>query len=89
MEKHPLFTAAAIAKDRLDQYLSERLKDEWDDSAWEFYNYLLEQAQNHQLDTSGYWPAAYRQDHETAINNNKQANPDNFISENNPKEKKS
>ena len=89
MEKRPLFTAAAIAKDRFEQYLSEKLKGEWDDSAWEFYNYLLEQAQKHPLDTSGYGPTAYQQDHATAMNNLKLAYPDNFISDNKSKEKKS
>ena len=89
MGKSSLFTASSIAKDRLEQYLSEKLKDAWDDSAWEFYNFLLEQAQNHPVNTSGYGPPLYQQDRATAINNLKLAYPDNFISENKTKEKKS
>ena len=88
MEKRPLCTAAAIAKDRLEQYLSEKLKDTWDECAWELYTYLLEQAKNHRLDTSGYAPPAYQKDHAEAMNNRRLSSPDNFISDKKSKEKK-
>jgi hypothetical protein len=88
LEKQHLFTAAAVAKDRLEQYLSEKLKDAWDECTWEFYAYLLEQAQKHPINTSGYGPILYQKDHATAVNNRKLAYPDNFISDKNSKEKK-
>jgi hypothetical protein len=73
MENHTLCTAAAIAKDRLDQYLTEKLKSYWDTSAWEFYTFLLEQAQNHAASTSGYGPAAFVADAKQAVENYQKA----------------
>jgi hypothetical protein len=64
-----LCTAAEIAKNRLEQYLAQKLKDEWDETAWEFYTYLLEQAQNHKLDHSGYACLEYTADHKQAMEN--------------------
>jgi hypothetical protein len=63
-------TAAEIARQRLEACLKEKLKDYWDDlCAWEFYTFLLEQAMNHNVDTSGYASSAYQADHKQAMEN--------------------
>jgi ParB family chromosome partitioning protein len=59
----PTRTAATIAKERLDQYISDKVEDEWDDLAlWEFYAWLLEQAKHHRVDRSGFISEAYKAD---------------------------
>jgi ParB family chromosome partitioning protein len=59
--------AATIAKERLDQYISDKVEDKWDDLAlWEFYTWLLEQAKTHQVDRSGFISDAYKDDKEQA-----------------------
>jgi hypothetical protein len=58
-----LVPAATIAKDRLDQYILEKVEDELDDLAlWEFYTWLLEQAKTHKVDRSGFISEAYKVD---------------------------
>ncbi|GHT63825.1 hypothetical protein FACS1894110_02340 [Spirochaetia bacterium] len=59
----PHRTAATIAKERLDQYILEKVEDEWDDLAqWEFYTWLLEQAKHHAVNRSGFVSEAYKAD---------------------------
>jgi ParB family chromosome partitioning protein len=63
----PLFsssrTAATIAKERLDQYILEKVEDKYDDLAlWEFYTWLFEQAKRHAVDRSGFTSEAYKTD---------------------------
>jgi hypothetical protein len=55
-------TAGTIAKERLEQYLTEKLRGEWDETAWEFYTWLTEQAKGHKPDHSGYIRPEYHQD---------------------------
>lgn len=64
-----LTTAADVARRRLNDYLDEKLKDEWDDSKWEFFTYLLEQAKRHPVNYSGYISFAQQQDREEAKQN--------------------
>ncbi|MDR0511729.1 MAG: hypothetical protein LBG93_01310 [Treponema sp.] len=52
MEPLPL-TAAAIAKQRFEKYLAEKLYGSFDLTVWEFYTFLLEQAKKHHIDTRG------------------------------------
>jgi len=59
--------AGDVAKKRFYDYLDETLsKEEWDDTRWEFYTFLLEQAKNHKLHTSGYGPFEYQKDKDEA-----------------------
>jgi hypothetical protein len=60
------YTAKDIARERLEAYLEEKLSGEWDEAAWEFYTFLLEQAKKHRADSSGYRPAAYQDDEREA-----------------------
>lgn len=61
----PHRNAATIAKERLDQYILEKVEDEWDDLAqWEFYTWLLEKAKTHKVDRSGVISEAYKADKE-------------------------
>jgi hypothetical protein len=70
MDKTIPMTAAEIAKQRLESCVKEKLKGYWDDtSAWEFYTFLLEQAQNHTVDNSGYASLAYQADQKQAKEN--------------------
>jgi hypothetical protein len=64
-----LFTAGAIARERLEKYLAEKLAGEFDLSCWEFYTFLLEQAKNHRVDRSGYGSLEFQSDKEFAIHN--------------------
>jgi hypothetical protein len=59
-------TAADIARTRLDTYLQEKLHDEFDFAAWEFYTYLLEKAKSRKVSQDGYLPEAYAKDHAEA-----------------------
>jgi hypothetical protein len=61
------FSAAAIAKKRLDDYLDKKLTDEHDEAEWEFYTWLLNQAKKHPVDTSGFCSIQYQDDHRKAI----------------------
>jgi ParB family chromosome partitioning protein len=64
----PSFSAATIAKERLDQYILEKVEDEWDDLAlWEFYTWLLEQAKHHGVDRSGFISEAYKADKDQSM----------------------
>ena len=70
-------TAAEIAHKRLDDYLTEKLSKYWggdDLCTWEFYTYLLKQAKKHIVDTSGYSPPSYLDDHTQALNNHQKEN---------------
>ena len=58
--------AGDVARNRLENYLDEKLKGEWDTTTWEFFTFLLEQAKNHKLDTSGYGSVEYQQDRSEA-----------------------
>ena len=73
MENTPLFySAAAIARNRLEQYVEERLAAEAkysDDEAWRFYTYLLEQAKKFSITHSGYRSFEYRDDCAEAVKN--------------------
>jgi hypothetical protein len=63
----PTRTAATIAKERLNQYISDKVEDKWDDLAfWEFYTWLLEQAKHHGVDRRGFISEAYKADKEQA-----------------------
>ena len=70
MESLPC-SAGAIARQRLEQYLNDILTDAWDESVWEFYTFLFEQAKKHQLDVTGYASLAYLSDKEQALKNYK------------------
>ncbi|GHV37292.1 hypothetical protein AGMMS49546_04610 [Spirochaetia bacterium] len=60
-------SAFTIAKERLDQYISDMVEDTWDDLAlWEFYTWLLEQAKRHAVDRSGFISEEYKSDKERA-----------------------
>ena len=62
--------AGSIARQRLENYLADKLKNEEDDlTTWEFYTYLLEQAKKHNLDRSGYESLEYQQDKKETTNN--------------------
>jgi ParB family chromosome partitioning protein len=64
----PSVSAATIAKERLDQYILEKVEDEWDDLAiWEFYTWLLEQAKHHTVNRSGFINEAYKADKEQSV----------------------
>ncbi|MDR2028297.1 MAG: hypothetical protein LBP93_02025 [Treponema sp.] len=53
---------STIAKERFEQYLAEKLQNEWDDTVWEFYTWLLDQAKRHKPDYSGYIYPEYHRD---------------------------
>jgi ParB family chromosome partitioning protein len=59
-------TAADIAKERFHNYLVETLYSdgvaEYDETVWEFYTWLLEQAKHHKPDYSGLRSIAYQAD---------------------------
>jgi ParB family chromosome partitioning protein len=58
-------SAAAIAKERLDQYILDKVEDTWDDLAlWEFYTWLLEQSKHHAVNRSGFVSEEYKSDKE-------------------------
>jgi len=44
--------AKDVARDRLEKYLEEKLKSASTNGAWEFYTFLLKQAQKHEIDCS-------------------------------------
>jgi hypothetical protein len=69
-EKLPL-TADAIARERLETYLSKKLNGEDDCTAWEFYTWLLEKAKQHKVDRSGYGSFEYQDDRARARENRK------------------
>ena len=65
--------AGAVARQRFEVYLKDKLKNENDDTAiWEFYTFLLAQAKKHVIDRSGYGSLEYQQDRRDAINNYRQ-----------------
>jgi hypothetical protein len=59
-------TASDVARQRLDDYLDEKLFGEFDDSKWEFFTYLLEQAKSHRVDYSGFISFKQQDDAEEA-----------------------
>jgi hypothetical protein len=61
-----IIDAGDAAKQRLYAYLDERLKGELDTTKWEFFSFLLKQAENHKLDISGYGSLEYQKDREKA-----------------------
>jgi hypothetical protein len=73
MEKH--LRAGSIAKERLEKYLASKLAGERDDTIWEFYTFLLGQAQKHQVDRFGYHSVEYQRDHEELCRKNKSQCP--------------
>jgi hypothetical protein len=64
-------TAAAVARDRLEKYIAEKLAtaNAYDDEAWAFYTFLLEQAKTYKITYSGFQPSAYKQDEAAAFVN--------------------
>jgi len=58
--------AGDVAKKRFYDYLDEILKKEWDDTRWEFFTFLLEQAKNHKLNHSGYCSIEQQKDRDEA-----------------------
>ena len=59
--------AGDIARQRLNNYIDEKFKGIWDDTTtWEFFTYLLEQAQRHEPDNSGYGAFEYQKDRDEA-----------------------
>jgi hypothetical protein len=79
---HKLHTAADLAKERLETYLTEKLRagrGHVDDrEAWEFWTYLLEKAKNHRIYTSGFTPSGYNSDHAEAVVNLRRDHPEYF-----------
>ena len=63
-------TAETIARERLEHYLVAKLTDALPESAWEFYTFLLTQAKNHEVDYSGFSPAACQEDEAEARRRN-------------------
>ncbi|MDR3058590.1 MAG: hypothetical protein LBU84_10695 [Prevotella sp.] len=62
-----LLSGTTIAKERLDQFILDKVEDKWDDLAlWEFYSWLLEQAKTHNVDRRGFISEAYKADKERA-----------------------
>ncbi|WP_010256886.1 ParB/RepB/Spo0J family partition protein [Treponema primitia] len=63
----PSRTAATVAKERLHQYILDKVEDKWDDLAlWEFYTWLLEQSKQHEVDHSGFVSKGYKYDKKQA-----------------------
>jgi hypothetical protein len=62
-------TAAEIARRRLKAYLDEKLRDEYDSEAWEFYTSLLETAKRQKVSRNGYLSETYLEDQSTAVKN--------------------
>jgi hypothetical protein len=54
--------ASDIARKKLEDYLSGRLKGEDDLTTWEFYQFLFSQAEKHKLDLRGYGSFEYQDD---------------------------
>lgn len=82
------YPAGNIVKERLIKYVTEKLeaKNAWDEEAWEFYTYLLKQAENYRIVASGYTPPAYKDDYSKAIENLRKRGND--PTDNSPEEKK-
>jgi len=74
-----MHTAASIARERLFEYLDEKLADEWDTTGWEFYTHLLEQAKKHKKDYSGFESQAMRRAKEEARRRNASVEEREFI----------
>ena len=65
MENTPLLLDAGdVARDRLNRYLAEKLDCASNATVWEFYTFLLKQAQKHEPDRSfkQMHLAAYKED---------------------------
>jgi hypothetical protein len=73
MKESKILSAADIARERFEKYLNEKLSGAWGLEKWEFYTFLLEQAEKHPLDCSGYEPLAYQQDNDESNQHNKTA----------------
>lgn len=67
-------TAACIAKERFHNYLTETLYSNGlpDETVWEFYTWLLEQAKQHKPDYSGFISTDYQDDAAEAEKRRKQ-----------------
>jgi hypothetical protein len=62
-------TAAEVAKKRFEAYIAEKLRTEADETAWEFYTWLLKQAERRRVDRSGYAPFEYQADRDAVRKN--------------------
>jgi hypothetical protein len=79
MEHQQLHTAGAIAKERLETYLEEKLgRDAWDLDRWNLYTYLLKQAKNYKISSSGFASTDYQRDSAEAAANCRRDNPERF-----------
>jgi hypothetical protein len=58
--------AEDVARERLINFVDEKLAGEWSDTSWEFWTWLLEQAKGRRLDHSGYKSFAYQDDEAAA-----------------------
>jgi len=61
-----IIDAGDVAKQRLFNYLDEKIGKEDDQVRWEFFTYLLEQSKRHKLDLSGYGSLDWQQDRDEA-----------------------
>ena len=61
-----ILDAGDVAKQRLFNYLDEKIGKEDDQVRWEFFTYLLEQSKGHKLDFSGYGSLDWQQDRDEA-----------------------
>jgi hypothetical protein len=77
-EKPVSWTAGAIARERLEAYLKAALHNEVDDTVWEFYTYILNQAKKHRPDRAGCCPAQYTYDAREAKERNRVLHPERF-----------
>jgi hypothetical protein len=48
------YSEVDIVRERLEQYIATKLADEFPETKWEFYTFLLEKAEEHKLDRSGF-----------------------------------
>jgi hypothetical protein len=62
-------TAGQVARMRLEEYLTDALRDENDLTEWAFYTRLFIEARKITIDRSGYASAAYQLDREAALSN--------------------
>jgi hypothetical protein len=77
-----LITAAAVARDRLEKYIAEKLAaaNSDDESAWLLYTFLLEKAKSYRIDYSGYVSPAHKEDEAAALENRKNLKKENVSS---------
>ncbi|MDR1909504.1 MAG: hypothetical protein LBQ35_06280 [Spirochaetaceae bacterium] len=77
----PVKTAAAMARERLERYLDEKLSGAGDDEKWRFYTELLEDAKRRPVDRSGYESLAYQRDYEEYLAGVRRYNERRFAGE--------